>query len=486
MRYLPTNLEDTNMQQGSITFHPEADSSGYKPMVCIALLSGMNFVTIHIFRFVEARQDRVWSTLIPAESIGKIFDTKIENLIDGEIYGAYIGFSAEYIIHLQHRPYFSQPVVYFMVEKNVVSYLPETRIQQVISNQLAVQETPWIVDDTDASLATTFKIVIFFTGIDIHIPSEMQGVRFFPITPGISNRTTFDAVRSFLSLQHGAQIPDEIGLDEGLQFQSLYALEICRVLANSEEEALKYSDKLGYDISTILTIERGDRPTPLLTFIRNESNGAWRTIPKAYDFRGNLLAPMDEASIIVERHLHIVRSQPRSRLVLELYVQSIAERDRSFKFFRQWSLLETIADNNISANNDPIFNLDDTEIRLNSGKILTTSRKEGKVYVYLRNTKLFPILQCMPDGTISQIEGAEKSNFPAHEEFTLWEAISASYKIRNEVAHEGAFKIKNDSTDKIQKLANRFFGGEFDFLRNAVERAVWKEFHRPLVGGAND
>lgn len=467
------------MQQGSFTLHPEVNGSGYKPRVCIALPSGMNFVAIHIFRFGEARQDPVWSTLIPAGSVGKIFDAKIENLIDGEIYGAYIGFSENYVIQLFHRPHFLPFVIYFTIEENIVHYLPEARIQEVFSNQLASQETPWVVGDIDPSSDTTFKVIIFFTGIDIHIPSEMKGVRFFPITPGISNKTIFDAIRNFLSLEFDAPVPEEIGLDEGLRFQPLYAVELCNVLAKSEGEALEFSDRLGYDISTILTAERGDRPSPLLTFIRNETNGSWRTIPRAYDFRGNLAPPMQEVSIIVERHLHIVRSQPRSRLVLELYVQSIAERDRSFKFFRQWSLLETIADNNISANDFPLLNLDGTEIKLSSGKTLTTARKEGKVYVYLRNCILSPIRQGMSDGKVSQIEGAKRSAWSADEEFTLWEAISASYKIRNEVAHEGAFKIKGDAVDKIQKLANRFFFGEFDFLHHAVDRAVWKEFHRP-------
>lgn len=466
------------MQQGRLTLHPEINNSGYKIKVSITLPPEMHYVAIHIFHFVETRQNRVWSTLIPAENIGEIFNAKIDDLIDGEIYGAYIGFTAENTIHLLHQPNFLPFVVYFKVEKGTVHYLEEEKIHQIFSNQLAAQEAPWIVGEVDPSITTTFNVVIFFTGIDIHIPSQMKGVRFHPIPSGLSNKTTFDAVRNFLSLQLGVQVPEDIGPNEGLQFQPLYAVEFCKVIANSEKEALEYSSKLGYDISTIITVERGDRPSPLLTFIRNETSGTWRTIPTRYDYRGNLLPPMSEVSIIVEQHLQIIRTQPRSRLVLELYVQSVAERDRSFKFFRQWSLLETIADNNISANSNSIFNIDGTEINLNSGKALTTSRKEGKIYVYLRQTELPQILQGMPDGTVSYIEGAKVSNFAAAEKFTLWEAISASYKIRNEVAHEGSFRIRHDATDKIQKLANRFFAGEFDFLCNAVECAVWEEFYR--------
>jgi hypothetical protein len=466
------------MQRGSFTLHSEVNSNAYRPQVDIDLPSGMNFVAIHIFHFGETRLNSVWSTFIPAENIGKIFESKIENLIDGEVYGVYIGFSENYVINLFHRPNSLPFVTYFTIKECAVDYLPESRIQEIFSNQLTAQETPWIVEDIDSPLNSNFKVVIFFTGVDIHIPSEMKGIRFFPITSGLSNKSIFDAIRNFLSLEFSAQVPEEIGPDEGLKFQPLYAVELCNILARSEAEALKFSDKLGYDISTILTVERGDRPSPLLTFIRNETNGTWRTIPKDYDFRGNLLPPMQEVSIIVERLLHIVRNQSRSRLVLELYVQSIAERDRSFKFFRQWSLLETIADNNIITSDLPVLNLDGTEIKLSSGKALTTARKEGKVYAYLRNSTLSPIRQGMSNGKVSQIEGAKKSSWPADEDFTLWEAISASYKIRNEVAHEGAFKVKSETQDRLQILANRFFSGEFDFLHHAVDRAVWAEFHR--------
>ncbi|WP_143450993.1 hypothetical protein [Janthinobacterium sp. BJB301] len=466
------------MQPASLSIHPEGNGGGHKIKVSINLPAGMNYVAIHIFHFVEARQDRVWSTSISAEEIGKIFNEPINNLVDGEIYGAYIGFTEDRVINLIHRPNMLPFVVYFKVENDAVHYLPETTIHQIFSNQLVVQETPWIVGDVDPSLGTTFNVVIFFTGVDIHMPSEMKGVRFHPIPSGVSNKATFEAVREFIFLHHDTQLPEEIGIIEGLLIQPLYAVELCKVLANSEEEALKYSSKLSYDISTLIAVDRGDRPLPLLTFIRNEVTGSWRTIPKGHDFRGSFLPPMSEMSIIVEEHLHIVRTQPRSRLVLELYVQSVAERDRSFQLFRQWSLLETIADNNVSANSDPLFNSDGTQIKLNSGTALNTNRKEGRVYAYLRNSGLSSITQWMLDGTACQIEGAKISLMPADERITLWEAVAASYKIRNAVAHEGVFNIRHDSTDKIQKLANRFFMGEFGFLHHAVKCALWQEFHR--------
>lgn len=437
------------------------------------------FLTIHISHMGEVREEIFWATSLSSDKIGQLLPAEIEEIKDGEIYCAYI--CSEEKNHFKISfPNLNTLILkkYFRTNKGKILFLSEAESEIVINMQREKNISPLYAEDGHSPNAVAFEIVIFFAGIDLFHPSAMQGISLYPITPGLSNSSTYDAVFVHLLLRHNVKIPQGIEVPkEKLFYQPVFAIDFHQIFALTEASAFKFATTMAQDFSTIIASEKGDKPFPILSFILEHETGNWRINPTNFDFRGNLIPPLFPTinSEEIEKIHPILQTRPYARLVLELYVQSLAERDRSFRFLRQWSLLEMIADKEIPASGIPLLNLDGSTIPLESGTPLTTGRKEGKVYAYLRSGSLPPTYQRMFSGQTKVLEGALAGIDQGGGVITLWQAIAASYKIRNDVAHAGRFDPSSKSKNDRDILCKDFYAGQFNFLENALENSVWRE-----------
>jgi hypothetical protein len=435
------------------------------------------FFTIHVNHLGKIREETVWCTALNIDQIGTMLPNEIDNVENGCLYCVHIGCSDSYAFSLSTDGRDAICTEYFIYNDGVIEKFDESRYKSERKSMASRNLSPLYAEDGHEAGSKAFEIVFFFAGVNIHFPSAMEGVSIFPISPGLSNESTFEAVRQYLLDSHTISIPFGGDLNDQLIYQPMFSVNFHKIVALTEQSAFAFATRFVQDISTIIASERGDKPFPVLSLILHHENGNWRIDSTKYDFRGNLLPPMFSSANMrrVEYVYPIIKSNPYARLIVELFVQSISERDRSFRFFRQWAILELIADRRITASSTPLLNLDQTQIKLGSGKTLTTERKEGKVYSYLRSGSLTAIYQGTHSGVTRVLEGSAGGVDQGGGVVTLWEAVAASYNIRNEVAHDGRFDISKTPRNARDKLSKEIYSGVFGFMDRATEYAVWKE-----------
>lgn len=446
------------------------------------LLASRPFFTIHISHIGELRENVFWATALNPDQVGGFLPNEIEGIKDNEIYCVYVSSEESYQFGTS-SPNFDALILkkYFKISEENVVLLSKSEGEAEYDKQRAKNISPLYAEDGHAKNATAFEIVIFFAGINIFHASAMKGISLYPILPGLSNISTHEAVFEYLQIRHNAIIPRGIELPkEKLFYLPMFAIDFHQIFAGSETSAFNFATTTAQDFSNIIASESGDKPYPVFYFILEHASGNWKASATNVDFRGNLLPPLFPSSNPerIEKIHPILQSNPYARLVLELYVQSLAERDKSFRFFRQWALLEMIADNEIKRSPATLLNLDGTNIHLESGDPLTTERKEGKVYAYLRIGSLPATYQGMLNGQTRVLEGALNGIDQGGGVITLWQAVAASYKIRNDVAHDGHFNPNKKSKNDRDSLCKEFFAGQFDFLGNALYHSVWREIFK--------
>lgn len=438
------------------------------------------FFTLHLCHLGEVREEPVWWTALNPDQLGAPHPSEVKGLRDGDIYCVYVAAEETYQLRDAPNRETLRCAQHFIFNNNEIFLLSDADANEVRRKMIENATLPMYASDGHAPEARAFQIVVFYAGVSVHHVSSSKGYTIRPVDSGLSNIATFDAVAEYLLNNHSITIPTGAELQPYLRHQPLFSITFHQVFSITGDGALKFASQMAADISTIIASERGDKPFPVLLLLLDCANGNYNISPTNFDLRGNLLPPLFASTHTerIEKLFPIIQSHPFARLILELFTQALAERDRSFRIFRQWALLEMIADRKVQANNIPLLNSDGSTINLSRGKELNTLRKEGKVYAYLRNSELPPIFQGTAASTVIILEGAR-----AHENYghnvesviRLWESVAASYKIRNHVAHDGVFMPYNEPRDGRERLCNDFFRGNFRFLENALEFAVWRE-----------
>lgn len=438
------------------------------------------FFTLHLYHLGEVREELLWWTALNPDQLGAPHPNEIDGLREGDTYCVYVATEESYQLRNAPNPETLILAQHFSIKNNKVVYLSDDAAVEIRRKMAENASSPMYAGDGHEPEARAFQVVVFYAGVSIHYESSSKGFTVRPVQPGLSNIAAFQAVADYLLMHHSATIPPEPELQPYLRHQPLFSITFHNVISASSDGALKFATQMAGDISTIIASERGDRPFPVLSFILDCTSGNYVISPTNFDLRGNFLPPLfaDAHTGRVETLFPIIQSHSFARLILELYTQAQAERDRSFRFFRQWALIEMIADRKIKSTTIPLTNLDGSQINLGSGKPLNTTRKEGKVYAYLRNGELPPIYQGTAGGSARILEGSKgytSLGTNIEKVVSLWAAVAAAYKIRNDVAHDGKFTPYKEPKDDREILCNEFYEGSYGFLGRALEFAVWRE-----------
>lgn len=455
---------------------------GFEPNTVRVSVSGppppeKPFFSMNLSEFSEVREDFFFFSLLTQGEAGSPFSSEMGRVRDGSVYCAYICCNETRQSGSFPNPDNIALKQCFRISENKIVLLSELEEEAARKKLAELNLLPLYADDGCGSSAKRFEIVFFFAGVNIHFASAMKGVSLIPVAPGLSNSSALHAVSDYLLSRHGVKIPDGEGLKSWLRFQPVFAMNFHEVVAATEDSAFRFSKRIAHDFSTIIAIDRGYRPFHMLTFVLDIENGSWRAVPTNFDINGNLLPPFSQNGVSerIEGLYPLIQSKPYARLVLELYVQSLAERDKSFCYFKQWSLLEMISDKRIAASNTPLRNLDNSIIVLSDGKPLTTKRKDGKVYAYLRSANLPPIYQRGEDGVMIAVEGSLGCIDSGGGVVSLWDTVAAYYNIRNKVAHEGRFDENKNPANFRDKLCLDFYTGRLGFMDFVLLGIVMRE-----------
>lgn len=438
------------------------------------------FFTIHLFHLGEVREELIWWTALNPDQLGTPLKSEIENLHEDGLYCVYIATEETYQIRNTPNKCTLEFIQHFRFKNKGIHLIDEIGAIEARKKMAEKAISPMYADGGKDHNAKSFQVEVFYAGVSVHNSSSSSGFTIHPIHTKLSNINTFEAVSEYLIKNHAIIIPDRDQIKPYLNYKPLFSITFHNILSNTADNAIKFAEQTAVDIATIIASERGDRPEKILSLLIDKDSGNYILMPKNFDLRENLAPPLfeNEHTQRIEKIFPIINKHPFARLILELFTQALAERDKSFRFFRQWSLLEMIADRKISPTETPLKNLDDSIIMLSKGKPLNTKRKEGKVYAYLRGGNLPPIYQGTLSGSTDILEGSKgPQNFTTNTSkfISLWEAVAACYKIRNAVAHEGIFIQNKEPKNARERLSSEIFDGHFGFLDHALAYAIWKE-----------
>lgn len=331
-------MVDLIIEQGSGPGHIRIKING-------EILKDRPYYTIHIARFGEAREDVIFSTGLYENQIGEFLDVNLDSHLDTDIYCVHVGAEPNYEWFISFvNPSTTITHQFFSISENSVKLLSTEDGEKKRLEQLDYLNTPLYVAENIVE-SKKFQIVMFCAGIHLYYRSPMKGVCLLPVEPGLSNSSVFEAFSDYLFNNH--KINPEIFADQQYQrYQPTFAIHFSHVVSDTLDNAIAYvNEQTGY-INSILSIDRGDKPYPLLTFWIDRDTGALGLIPKSTYSSAVISAPLipSTSSDQIQKFYQIIKHDPYARLVLELYVQTIAERDHPYRFLRQWSLLEFIAD----------------------------------------------------------------------------------------------------------------------------------------------
>jgi len=316
-----------------------------------------------------------------------------------------------------------------------------------------------------------FEVAMFFEGVEIGHAFGIRGASLFPVSEGLRDENVFEAIAPFLRRQHTVELPPKDEWGPFLNWTPVFAITVHHIVAVDGEDAANYAWKIASDIALIISSEQGDKARPIAQFVL-EHGGGWQLQKVRAPNYSNLLGPMSPHLTI--QGLHPLISQDAFlRLIFELMVDAMGERDRGLRIFRAWAVLEVISDRKVAPSKVPLTNHSGIPILLPSGDPLTTQRKEGRVFAMLSDIGLPCIsVGSIPGGSLV-IEGARDESWQKPQRLIgLSEAVAAHYAIRNEVAHEGRFDAKRIPTTDREALSKEFFTDGRGFLMHALRSAV--------------
>ncbi len=183
----------------------------------------------------------------------------------------------------------------------------------------------------------------------------------------------------------------------------------------------------------ILGLNRDARGRPVATVIEQrqpDDSIKHRIYIEDEGYRGNLiggfLSGEDQQQLLAQHHA--MRADPLLRMCVDLYAEALADHSPDARFFRVWSLLETLSHSRVPRA-QPVVRLDGTPW---PGRHGTTSAAAPRVYELIAS-KFFQSRQVN-----------ESSAFAPAED--LYEAVRCWYARRNATGHYGRF----DPTDARQ------------------------------------
>lgn len=205
------------------------------------------------------------------------------------------------------------------------------------------------------------------------------------------------------------------------------------VFAKDIKEADLLATTARDELLSVLALNRGSFGRPVVTLIERRQNKQTVETKFRFDHRayaGNLaVGPIagENQSHLLLQHAAI-RGDPLLKLCVDLYGEALGDRSPDARYFRFWSVLETLALSRIPSGM-PVMRLDGT-----AWPNQTTSNAAPRVYRL--------VAECLFTGSVNEASAVS----PAAD---LFQAIRSWYARRNATAHYGKF-VPGDPSQSSQ------------------------------------
>lgn len=463
-----------------LTLEPSINPNTIFVTVKADIVSERPIFTIHINLLGDIREDPCTCTSLDSSRVGVRIELPLQIGSEKSMYCCYLCNEPidEYMIHYPNNNalLFKQ---YFFIKNGVIELADDAAGEEKRKAQASLNQA-CIYTDSNNTGDMKFQVVVFCAGAYLDTALLTKGISIIPLNPGISNISIFEATKEYLLNNHNVDIFFNNGYKAMLTYEPAFVIRFNRLISISLASALKYVETQISYISNILAFERGNKPYAFLTMILDLDTHKVTFNPKSSDYRGNLIGSLfpNVNADAIENLYPIIKSNPFARLVLDLYVQIINERDPSYKFFRQWSLLEVVADKYVKKNGSELIDSDGKVIYAYGTTKQTTRNKAGMVYELLRSRGIKQINQGFNEGPDRVIAGSGGGSDLGGGVITLYEAVEAAYNIRNEVAHDGLYDVSKPAKNKKEELSLLFYKGQFGFLEHAVRHIAEPEIFK--------
>lgn len=270
--------------------------------------------------------------------------------------------------------------------------------------------------------ANTFQFIYFLIDCKVTVPLDLYDFILKPFDKiGISDLAA--VMSRFLSEQNvQIQIFEIEKMLLNHHHIPITLLILPKVLANSEKEAILLADTEAKLLSDVVSINRHGYGEIIGTIaIKQNGELLLRGRPKIY--RGNLMGGdiSGEYKTGLFSVIDRVRAKPKVQLYLSLYTSSFQEEKIEFRYFRLWSLLETIAKNK-SYIGKPRLNWGGIQMTGGAGKpLLIENQAEQLVFELLR--------ECWAGQPFTESQNLNQS--------AVEELVPIWYRHRNCVGHGG-------------------------------------------------
>lgn len=320
----------------------------------------------------------------------------------------------------------------------------QQKLQALVAERKAHAATPVRANDAATS---QFGVLILVENIHLTEAQIVPGLSVLPLrssTLGSEIPAVLNSVLGQLGWSEG--ISAEAWADATRAYNPAAVVHAPCVIADDPEQAGEHVRELAIDLLNLVAFRRGDAPRIVASAVGTVANGrvsetAFR--PEGPGYRGNLLGGFvsgeDPHSLLVQ--WDAAQRDRRVAFWLSLHASALAEPRWEFRLFRCFSLLEAIG-SEVIPSSTPAVDPEGNPRLQDNGKPYTTDH--GRVKVHDLLVRVARATERAEGSFVSQVAGTVA---PA-----LWEEVGLWLRIRNQVAHGGAWPDPLLVTPKVARI----------------------------------
>jgi hypothetical protein len=222
----------------------------------------------------------------------------------------------------------------------------------------------------------------------LHAAQQLEGFVISPLGCGFSYRRAFEIVNQTLK-NCGVQ---QLVFDPQFEIQHeqatpVFQIDYYCVVGKDHSDVLEHCRNHADLMFDLLALDRGQKPREFFCIaIEHTTGNAWHLFLRP-GYRGNLISdfnPVSSANLI-ETMAPQLEKRPFLRLLVRSYAEATAEKDEGIALLRSWTVLELLADREIT-DKYAITHPNGAPILRKDGKPKTTKSKEARVYEFIRRS----------------------------------------------------------------------------------------------------
>ncbi len=188
-----------------------------------------------------------------------------------------------------------------------------------------------------------FRVFVLLEGCQLDYQQPIEGGTISPLPFGVSCESQIAVVNRFCGSPTFSM--EAAGASYFQARHPLTLVTYSNVLATDEEEAKRAIDDRVETLSGILAMVRSASSRPIAFLVQRIDNNATRMILPSDEYRGNLVPGILPGQVTEDLALHVraARKDPWLTLAVNMFNDTLGERNALFQVVKLWAVLEACA-----------------------------------------------------------------------------------------------------------------------------------------------